>query len=220
MKGMKGLLIKDIKLMKNMRNSLLMILVIALGMAYYLKDLSFIIVYLALLGGSFTSSTLSYDEFDKGYAFLFSLPVTKRDYVMEKYGLGLILSGGGWLLGTVLMTAAGWIRNNGAIQDNLMMGLCLLPFPLILLALLLPFHLKFGGEKGKIVMIGVAGGLLIAGVLGAKLAEKMHLDIDAVLANLSGLNMNLMTVCGIVFGLIILALSCRISMSIVRKWEF
>ena len=51
---MKGLLIKDIKLMKNMRNSMAMILVIAVGMGAYIKDTSFIITYLSLIGATFT----------------------------------------------------------------------------------------------------------------------------------------------------------------------
>lgn len=217
---MKGLLIKDMKLMKNMKNSLLMILVIALGMSYYMKDLSFIIVYLALLGTTFTSSTLSYDEFDKGYAFLFALPVTKKDYVIEKYGLGLILSGGGWLLGTVLVTVAGLLRNTGSVADNLTMGLMLLPVPLFLLSILLPFHLKFGGEKGRIVMIIVAGALFVVGILGAQLAKEMNLDIDAMWENLPVMGTGAMIVCGIGIGLILLVLSCRISISIIKKWEF
>lgn len=77
---MKGLLIKDMKLMKNMRNSIVMILLIAVGMGSYLKDGSFLIVYLSLIGATFTTSTLSYDEFDNGYSFLFSLPVTRKSY--------------------------------------------------------------------------------------------------------------------------------------------
>ncbi len=217
---MKGLLIKDMKLMKNMKNSLLMILIIAVGMSYYMKDLSFIIVYLALLGATFTSSTLSYDEFDKGYTFLFSLPVTKKEYVIEKYGLGLIMSGGGWLLGTVLATVAGLIRNNGFAMDNIMVGITLLPIPMILLSILLPFHLKFGGEKGRIVMISVVGVLIVVGVIGGKLVEGMHLNIDALLENLSALSMGPMAAGGIGISLILLILSCRISISIVNKWEF
>ena len=91
---MKGLLIKDIRLMKNMRNSIIMILLIAVSMGAYMKDVSFIITYLALIGASFTTSTMSYDEFDNGYTFLLSLPVTRKGYVLEKYAFGLLLGGG------------------------------------------------------------------------------------------------------------------------------
>lgn len=216
---MKGLLIKDFKLMKNMKNSLLMIFVIVLGMSYYMKDFSFIIVYLGILGTSFTSSTLSYDEFDNGYAFLFSLPVTKKGYVVEKYGLGLIMSGGGWLLGSILTTIAGVIRSTSPIIESVMMSLALLPVVLILLSFMLPFHIKFGGEKGKIVMISVGGGLFVAGILVVKFAKGLNVDLDAIGQNLSFMSLGAMIAGGIGIGVVILLLSCRISISIVKKWE-
>ncbi|MCI9221078.1 MAG: ABC-2 transporter permease, partial [Lachnospiraceae bacterium] len=71
---MRGLLIKDLKLMRNMGNSLIIILLVAVGMSFYNSDMSFIVVYMAVIGTTFTSSTISYDEFDNGNAFLFSLP--------------------------------------------------------------------------------------------------------------------------------------------------
>ena len=47
---MKGLLIKDIKLMGNMKNSLLLILLISIVMTTYIKDASFLIMYLGKIG--------------------------------------------------------------------------------------------------------------------------------------------------------------------------
>ena len=120
----------------------------------------------------------------------------------------------------VLVTVAGLLRNTGSAADNLMMGLILLPVPLLLLSILLPFHLKFGGEKGKIVMISVAGALFVVGILGAKLAKEMNLDIDAMWENLPVMGTGATIVCGIGIGLMILVLSCRISISIIKKWEF
>lgn len=217
---MKGLLIKDFKLMKNMKNSLLIIAVIAVGMAGYLKDLTFLIVYLALLGATFTTSTLSYDEFDNGYAFLFCLPVERKGYVAEKYGFGLIMSGGGWLMGSLLAAAGGVMRGTASVGDTAMASLAMLPVPLILLAVLLPLHLKFGGEKGRLVMFCMAGALAIAGLVGVKAAEMLHLDLDALLESLSAMSMGMAAAAGAAAAAALLALSCRVSMGIVKKWEF
>lgn len=217
---MKGLLIKDFMLMKNMKHSLLIIAIVAIGMSYYMNDLSFIIVYLAILGTTFTSSTLSYDEFDKGYAYLFTLPVTKKDYVMEKYGFGLVMSMGGWLFGTVLVTVSGFIRHTSTIADSIMLGLMLIPVPLLLLAVLLPFHIKFGGEKGRIIMIAITGAFFVICIIAAKLVNKLEVDISILWERLPAMGTGGMIVCGIGIGLAILILSCRISISIVNKWEF
>lgn len=217
---MKGLLIKDIRLMKNMRNSILMIIVIAMGMGAYIKDASFIITYLALIGATFTTSTMSYDEFDNGYAFLFSLPVSRKGYVLEKYAFGLLLNGGGWLLGSVIATVAGAVRNTAPVTDSLVMSLALLPLALLLLSVLLPFHMKFGGEKGRIVMIIAMGLFFAVVVLGVKLAESMHIDLDAALEKLPVTGTGTITLGCIVIGVVILLLSCRISIGIMEKKEF
>lgn len=217
---MKGLLIKDIRLMKNMRNSIIMILLIAVSMGAYMKDVSFIITYLALIGASFTTSTMSYDEFDNGYTFLLSLPVTRKGYVLEKYAFGLLLGGGGWLLGSVIVTVAGAVRNTSTVTDSLMMSLVMLPVALLLLSVLIPFHMKFGGEKGRIVMIITIGLIFAATVLGVKLAEAMNIDLDAALEKLPVMGTGAVAVGAVVISVVILLLSCRISIGIINKKEF
>ncbi len=217
---MKGLLIKDIRLMKNMRNSIIMILLIAVSMGAYVKDVSFIITYLALIGASFTTSTMSYDEFDNGYTFLLSLPVTRKGYVLEKYAFGLLLGGGGWLRASVLVTVAGAVRNTSTVTDSLMMSLVMLPVALLLLSVLIPFHMKFGGEKGRIVMIITIGLIFAATVLGVKLAEAMNIDLDAALEKLPVMGTGAVAVGAVVISVVILLLSCRISIGIMNKKEF
>ncbi len=217
---MKGLLVKDFKLLKNMKNSMIVILIIAVGMSVYISDLTFIIVYLSFLGSSFTTGTLSYDEFDNGYAFLFSLPVTRKHYVMEKYIFGLLISGGGWLLGLVLAAISGMVRNNGSVMEWLMIGLGLLPFPLIVLAFVLPLHIKFGGEKGRIGMICVLGGVFLIGVLGAKVLQMLHLDLGALTESLSTMGEGMIILCADLAGVLFLAVSIGISNSIMKKKEF
>ena len=69
---MKGLLIKDFKLLKVQKNSFLLILCIAIGMEIFTNSTSssFIIGYLSFVATLFTLSSISYDEFDNGNAFL------------------------------------------------------------------------------------------------------------------------------------------------------
>ena len=196
-----------------------MILLIAVSMGAYMKDVSFIITYLALIGASFTTSTMSYDEFDNGYTFLLSLPVTRKGYVLEKYAFGL-LGGGGWLLGSVIVTVAGAVRNTSTVTDSLMMSLVMLPVALLLLSVLIPFHMKFGGEKGRIVMIITIGLIFAATVLGVKLAEAMNIDLDAALEKLPAMGTGAVAVGAVVISVVILLLSCRISIGIMNKKEF
>lgn len=55
-----------------------------------------IVGYCTMFGMLFTVNTISYDEFDHGYLFLFTLPVTRKDYVLEKYVFMMLCGGGFW----------------------------------------------------------------------------------------------------------------------------
>lgn len=220
---MKGLLMKDIRLTANMKNSLLFILLIAVGLSAYMSNASFLVMYLGLIGTSFTSSTLSYDEFDNGYAFLFSLPVTRRGYAVEKYVFGLLMCTGGWLLGTALSLASGLLKGGRTPGDIVLESLIMLPMVLILLSVLLPFHLKFGGEKGRLIMIGAAAALFFLLVLTAMALDRLGLNLDGAWESLPSLGTG--AVIGVVaifisVGILVLLLSCRISISIMEKKEF
>ena len=74
---MKGLLIKDFKLMKMQRNFFFVIVMISVGQALFSDSLSVPIGFATFVFPLFTLSTISYDEFDNGNAFLFSLPITR-----------------------------------------------------------------------------------------------------------------------------------------------
>ena len=102
---MKGLLIKDFKLLKVQKNFFLLILCIAIGMEIFTNSTSssFIIGFLSFVATLFTLSSISYDEFDNGNAFLFSLPITRKSYVTEKYGFGMIMGSSFWAFGTLIV---------------------------------------------------------------------------------------------------------------------
>ena len=140
--------------------------------------------------------------------------------MLEKYAFGLLLGGGGWLLGSVIVTVAGAVRNTSTVTDSLMMSLVMLPVALLLLSVLIPFHMKFGGEKGRIVMIITIGLIFAATVLGVKLAEAMNIDLDAALEKLPVMGTGAVAVGAVVISVVILLLSCRISIGIMNKKEF
>ena len=73
---MKGLLIKDFKLLKGQKNFFMAITAISIIMIIVSPGTSFPIGFLGFVGALFSLSSISYDEFDNGNAFLFSLPIT------------------------------------------------------------------------------------------------------------------------------------------------
>lgn len=217
---MKGLLIKDLRLMKNMGNSLALILVMAVGMSFYIKDISFIVVYMAIIGTTLTSSTISYDEFDNGNAFLFSLPVSRKDYVLEKYLFSLLMCGVGWLLGSMIAIVAGAARHALVPAEGLMTAVALLPVAIGLNVVLIPLRLKFEAEKSRIAQIMVMGGFFLVCVLGAKLAERLGIDLNALGERMPAMSEGAGIAAVLAVSVVLLFISCHISIRIMERKEF
>lgn len=217
---MKGLLIKDLRLMKNMGNSMAVILLVAVGMSFYSSDMSFIVVYMAIIGTTLTSSTISYDEFDNGNAFLFSLPVSRKDYVLEKYLFFLLMCGGGWLLGSVVFIVAGTVRGGLAPVEGLMTALAMLPVAICLNVVLIPLRLKFEAEKSRIAQIVVMGGFFLVIVLGVKLIERLGIELDALGERMPVMSAGVGIAVILAVIVALLLISCHISIRIMERKEF
>lgn len=217
---MKGLLIKDFKLMKGQQS--FFIIIIAISILTTIGDASFVTIYLSIIGSMFTLSTLSYDEFDNGNAFLFSLPITRTDYILEKYGFALITSMGFWLSGIVIATVAQIFKNTSVTftQDIIMPALIILPVLFIILAVMFPFQLKFGGEKGRIAIIAVSGAVAFIGAIAFKIAERFNLDLDFISSYLQKTDIKILILFVIVASVLALFISFKASLAIIYKKEF
>ncbi|MDD2959630.1 MAG: ABC-2 transporter permease [Lachnospiraceae bacterium] len=217
---MKGLLIKDFKLLKSQKNFFVIIALITAGMPIYMEDSSFIIGYMTFFGSLFTLSTISYDEFDNGNAFLFSLPFSRKSYTLEKYEFGLIIGGIFWLFATVIAIIAEMTKNSMMIKETLMTALLMVPVMIFLLAIMLPFQFKFGGEKSRIAIIGAVGLVVVTGLAAVKIAELFHIDLAAVFNSLPAMGMGMAAAAGIGITVLVLLISLKISVGIMNKKEF
>ena len=93
---MKGLLTKDFRILAGQKRYFTIVILIALIFLCSGQPAQIIVGYCTMFGMLFTVNTISYDEFDHGYLFLFTLPVTRKDYVLEKYVFMLLCGGGFW----------------------------------------------------------------------------------------------------------------------------
>ena len=99
---------------------------------------------------AFTVNTISYDEFDHGYLFLFTLPVTRKDYVLEKYVFMLLCGGGFWAVSAAAGFVADYIRGDVVSLLEWLMPMFLILLEMtIFLAVMLPVSLKYGMEKSR-----------------------------------------------------------------------
>lgn len=217
---MKGLLVKDFKLMKGQKNFFFIIIAISVGMAAFSDDLSFMIGFFSFVLSLFTLSTISYDEFDNGNAFLFTLPISRTNYTIEKYCLALLLGGGAWVLAMILAMAFGILRGTASVSDIAMAAVMILPALIAIQAVMIPFQLKFGGEKGRIALIGAVGLLFVIGVVGVKAAEMFGIDLADIVSRLPVVSMGVMVTALITLAAILLLVSMKISITIMKNKEF
>ena len=151
---MRGLICKDLRLMMVQKNFLIMLAAVALVSLAAMDDPMFVIMYMTLIFTSFILSTMSYDEFDNGFPFLFTLPITRKLYVREKYVLALLSGAAAWVL-TTLLSAGSCIFSDGALPQLswFAASFMVLPMLAVLIALMIPFKLKFGSENSRMALV-------------------------------------------------------------------
>ena len=170
---MKGLLVKDFLLMIKSKKVILFMLFI--GIIGGINDISFATGYTLMVLAILSLSTISYDEANHGLNTLFTLPISKSDYVKEKYLFSLIITGIGFVFVTILSCFS---------KSGFMETLIILSTALLLLALSLPFQLKEGNEKGRIVLFVVVFGCTFLFAFLNQFIPKFFQSIESLLNTL------------------------------------
>ena len=214
---MKGLFVKDIELMKQQKQFFIMVVV--MGVILNLTgsvSVSFAAGYFTIVTAIFAITTISYDEFDNGLAFLMTLPVTRKQYVAEKYLLGAGLTA--WGIATITgVICKGVAELQGCLSETIIGSLIDIPLALLMLAVSLPLVIHFGAEKGRYIAM-VMWAIIFAVVY--ILIKTMGLSADAVDAWLNGLNRGMVLAGVVLFTVIVYMGSFWIGVRLMEKKEF
>ena len=148
---MLGLLIKDLQLIK--KQGSIFFLMIIFGVIMLKNSDSYVSVYVTyciVFGGLLVLNTISYDSFDNGYAYIFTLPVTPRLYVAEKYLLAILGSGVGCVFAIGMIAV---LQGNAGLWERLGFSLGAWLGILLVISIMLPLNLKYGTEKSRILTV-------------------------------------------------------------------
>ena len=217
---MKGLLIKDFKLMLMQKNFFIIIIVVACLISISSQDPTFMIGFITLILSLFTVSTISYDEFDNGYPFLLTLPFSRKTYVLEKYVYGLILGTGAWIVSVMICSLMLIVQGKPVTSDMLIGAFVILPMFLVIESLMIPVHLRFGGEKGRFALIACVGVLVVIGFVVMKIVEIFHINVLPLILAIDALGPVMFMVILLMIGFLIMLVSLKVSLSIMNKKEF
>lgn len=217
---MKGFLVKDFLILRNQWRTLVIILLCALFMSFTFEP-TVVVSYMTLLSGLQALSTITYDELNRGFGFLMTLPASRKEYVWEKYLLSVIWTLFCMVLGVIFCLVITVTTNNSTlsavISDIPAVCIVILCMVSLILSVMIPIRLKYGAEKGRIVMYfmfaltGAAVFLLMkfTGITPEIIGEKLSRVSGTLIASVVAISI-----------IIMLAISLKISERIMEKKEF
>lgn len=161
---MKGLFLKDFHYMLLQKSFLILILVIGFALSLTMSDgYYFVIGYLTFMGAILGTMSITMDDQTNGMAFLFTLPISRKQYVTEKYLFSILvmLFSSGVSLAAVFLTR--WIKHYTTPPSDIIftaLGCC--ACLIFFLSLMLPLTLKFNEERARLAYLIALGVFIVA----------------------------------------------------------
>lgn len=162
---MKGLLIKDYKLLSRGNSTFNLLFIVVVYSALRLADLDSYSEYsgVGLIMVMVSAGVKNYDVCDNGLPYLFTLPVSRRGYVMESYLFSLICACAMLLFFCLFDGALSVVLRLDQVPYAVFWGAMwdLLKIALLMIAFLIPFYLFFGMKKRNQYVLMITGMILI-----------------------------------------------------------
>ncbi len=145
---MKGLLLKDLMNLK--KQSLLLLIVVGFYLVVSLVNASVSVfsTMLTVMCAMLPITAMSYDERAHWDRYALTMPLSRRDLVVEKYLLGFLMLLGALALSLLVQAIAGQL-----MEEALATGLLSLATGLLFQLLTMPVMFKLGVEKGRMAML-------------------------------------------------------------------
>lgn len=224
---MKGLLVKDFKIIGQQKWLMIIILLCAFLCFYSMHDPSFIVGYTCLICATLCVTTCAYDEMNNGLAFLMAMPYSRKTYIIEKYVLSLIIGCFAWIISSVAAIFCTLILKR-PFGTELITELLFFIIPILVIpSLMIPVTYKFGHNRSRIVVFVIIGIVFaIGGViasLGAFSVDFMKNKMGIGFENFGSMqffNVGMLLGAGLAVSVIIYIISLIISIKIIEKKEY
>ena len=216
---MLGLFIKDLKLLKAQKKLFMLVGIVTAVVLFNIQDgtemIGFMAGYMVFVVTMAATSTIGCDEADHGTVFLFTLPVSRK----EKYGLAVAGSAAAVCVVTVLVYLVSVVRGSQLMAEQLFIILIMMPLALILFSLMVPFQLRFGAEKGRMMLLGAYGAVFGGVYIVKNLTEKWNVDLSWIGQKIERYSQGTWTIVAVVAALAVMLVSYFASVRILNKKE-
>ncbi len=217
---MKGLFLKDFRYLLLQKSFFGLILIIGLALSLTMGDrYYFVLGYLTFMGSLLGFISITMDDQTNGMAFLFTLPISRKQYVTEKYLFSILvmLFSSGVSLAAVFLTR--WIKHYTTPPSDIIftaLGCC--ACLIFFLSLMLPLTLKFNEERARLAYLISLGAFIVAIVPIITLINFLNTTHSFSLLWLISTEVWLML--GTFIILLCLVISYRISLRILEHRDF
>ena len=218
---MKGLLIKDLKLLKAQKYFLLVVLGVGILFLVRGEEMAYVFAYLSAIYSMLVVSTIGYDQMDNGMNFIFTFPVSREKYVLAKYVFGILLTVCLEVFFSVSVLAVGAVNSFSYSSQQYLIGvLGILLAAIGIISIMVPLQLKFGAEKSRIVLMIFLGVSALAVYAVRQAAEVLHVDLTPVTERIRQAGPVETAVCLSVLAVGLLGISYMVSVAVMRRKQF
>lgn len=217
---MKGLLLKDWKLIRSQKTFVIIIAIIACY-SILAGNIQFGMTYAAIIFSMLVISTVNFDDQDNGMGFIFTFPISRKTYVLEKYVLGWLSMAAVLITGSLLaafIMAAG--RASYEPQEWFSAGLGYLLTSSVLLSATLPLQIRFGAEKGRLVLATVFICIGVAAYVVLQSLKEFEVDISSITDLFSHAGVKETAIGCVVLIVVMFGISILVSMSAMKRRQF
>lgn len=175
---MKGLLLKDLYMIKQYCKSYILIAVIFIAISLSGNDNMFFVFYPVILCGIIPVNLLGYDERSRWIQYSGTLPYTAAQIVSAKYMIGFftqlaMLSATG--ISTLIKMS---MTGNMRLSDFIILMLMMLIVSTVTSSISLPFIFRLGVEKGRIIYYFIIGFIFAASFAAGQIfGEDFHVEM-------------------------------------------
>lgn len=209
---MTALILKDIATLKK---TLLLSITLCIALVVYgvyENEIFMIPLICTMIPLILTAIAFGYDTKSKFEQFAFSMPIKKSSFVLSKLFFAFVFG----LFGSVCLFVQLVIKSEMSIDNIIFISLITLVASVLISSIQLPFILKYGAEKGRLIMVLT---YFIVFALSSLLKAKSDLLTNVVEFFLN--NSRVIIFLGIVFvSIVIIGMAIKISILIMEKKEY
>jgi len=141
--------------LKKYSRTVLLIVVFYIFFAFMMDSMSFMSGMIILMFAVTTVSSFSYDSQSGWETYALTLPLHKRNFVLSKYVLALLLTISGTLLSVLANWLFGLFKHKSNFSETLVTSYTIFAIAVIFLCIMLPLIYRFGAERSRVIILAV-----------------------------------------------------------------